>query len=93
MKLLGVRVENWVHPFVESLSDGIVSNLEQAVVWIDALMKGKLKDIKGPEFIKVAMQHYKHMQYENDHPMNKLAANNGILKARIEGISSLLSPT
>lgn len=92
VKLLGARVENWVHPFVESLSDRIVANLEQAVVWIDALMNGKVQDIKGPEFIKIAMQHYKHHQYENDHPMNELATNNGILKARIEGISSLLSP-
>jgi len=91
VKLLGVRIENWVHPFVESLSDALVTNLEQAVIWIDALMNGKLDAIKGPEFIKMAMQHYKHLQYENDHPMNELAANNAKLKSRIEGISSVLS--
>lgn len=87
VELLGVRVENWTHPFVESLSDGIVANLSEAALWIKALMRGTIPDIKGPEFIKGAMLHYRQLQYENDHPMHELAASNEILKTRIEALS------
>ncbi len=37
-RLLDVPVKNWVHPFIESLSDALVENLEEGAEWIKRLI-------------------------------------------------------
>jgi len=47
--LLGVAVENWVHPFVESLSDAIVENLADGAAWLCKFVgasQTKVKDVE-----------------------------------------------
>jgi len=70
--ILGVPVQNFVHPFVESLSDKIVENLEEGAKWIQEAFSNPSITIKGIEYIGAAMQHYKTNQLKHDKPMNDL---------------------
>lgn len=70
--LLGVPVTNFIHPFVESLSDKIVETLEEGAHWISSLVSNPSIQIKGIDHIKASMQHYKKNQFANDKPMQDL---------------------
>ena len=72
--LLGKAVHNWVHPFVESLSDALVADLQEGADKIRYFMKGQAKDIKGVEYIRHAMQHYRAKSLPQDDPMQALLA-------------------
>ena len=76
--LLGVPLNNWIHPFVDSLSDKIVTTVEEGAKWIYSfMMKKEMKlRIKGPEFINEAMTYYRDTQYSKDIPMQFLARDN-----------------
>lgn len=79
--ILDVEVKNFVHPFVESLSDMIVETLEEGASWLHAYFSGKNQvKIKGIEFIKSAMEYYKTTQLEKDAPMKALLAQEEFLK-------------
>lgn len=80
--LLGVTVKNWMHPFVESLSDAIVEDLQQGIEWLKNFQLGKYK-IKGPEFIHEAMNHYQKTQFPSDLPMREIFEKNPKLKEKI----------
>lgn len=82
--LLGVPVANFVHPFVESLSDAIVENLADGAVWIKKYLKDKSLEIKGSEDITRAMEHYKEKQLQNDRPMKELFECNTAVRRLIE---------
>jgi len=77
--LLGVAVEHYVHPFVASLSDKIVSTLEEAAEWLKGF---PYKEVKGREHIEKAMEYYKLTQLQHDTPMLELLRNNEGLKDR-----------
>ncbi len=80
--LLGVTVKNWMHPFVESLSDAVVEDLRQGVEWLKDFLLGKYQ-IKGPEFIHEAMKYYQTTQFPIDHPMHEIFEKNPQLQERI----------
>jgi hypothetical protein len=50
--LLDVAVENWVHPFVESLSDAVVENLFDGALWIRKFVATAALNIKDLEYIR-----------------------------------------
>lgn len=79
--LLDVEVENWVHPFVESLSDLIINDLSELKEFVDNginLTKNKLTMLE-------AMQFYKDNQLLNDKPMLDLLETASIAtKKRVE---------
>lgn len=54
--ILDVPVDNFVHPFIESLSDKIVENLEEGADWIRKIMTDSEIEVKGIEHIATAMQ-------------------------------------
>ncbi len=85
--LLGVEVKDWVHPFVESLSDFIVDSLVDAAAWIQQYIQGAAFPIKGKEFIHQAMDHYRQTQYAYDLPMQDLVENSESLKHRFNRIA------
>jgi len=70
--VLDEPVSNWIHPFVESLSDKIVEDLEEGAEWMHALIANPAMEIKGIEYISSAMQHYKKSQLHRDQPMQEL---------------------
>jgi len=56
---------NWIHPFVQSLSDVIVENLDEAAKWIKEHINEK-KKIKDHSVINEAIDYYKRYHYDND---------------------------
>lgn len=80
--ILGVPVANFIHPFVESLSDKIVENLIEGSTWIDYVVSNANVEIKDVQYIGAAMQHYKDSQLYRDAPMTELLSSNEELKQR-----------
>jgi len=70
--VLGKSVTNFVHPFVESLSDKIAINLVEGAQWIEHVINNPSVKIKGIEYINSAMNHYKNNQFHLDVPMQDL---------------------
>lgn len=92
--LLGSEVKDWVHPFVESLSDAVVESIADGANWIHRVMTGELKEIKNAAFMESAMQRYKTLRFEGDEPMQDLASCSAQLMRRIQNLkreSSLIS--
>lgn len=86
--LLGVEVNSWVHPFIEGLSDQIVSSLEEAAAWLMGTLHEPSSKIKGSEYMREAMQYYLEKQYAQDVPMCTLAASNQVLQERFLSVSA-----
>jgi hypothetical protein len=83
--LLDIAVENWVHPFVESLSDAIVENLLDGASWVQKFVSASAPKVKDIEWIQLAMQHYRDCQLPHDEPMKALITANQELHSRIWG--------
>lgn len=80
--ILGLAVESWIHPFVESLSDAVVENLSEGAAWVRKFISGgaKVKDVAD---IQSAMRHYRDTQLPHDEPMKALLTANQKLHQRI----------
>jgi hypothetical protein len=87
--VLGKPVNNFVHPFVECLSDKIVEDLGEGAAWILSLKSGKSQAIKGIESIQHAMEYYKAEQLQHDQPMRELMSLHKELEARTNNLVSL----
>lgn len=84
--LLGVPVVNWVHPFVESLSDAIVENLAEGAAWIRRFLGDSAPEVRGIDYIASAMHYYRESQLPNDGPMKALLEANNQLQKRVAGL-------
>jgi hypothetical protein len=82
--LLDVAVKDWVHPFVESLSDAIVENLQEGAIWIERFISNSSMPIKDIAYIESAMLHYRATQFHSDVPMKKLIDNSPELELRVK---------
>jgi hypothetical protein len=82
--ILGVCVENYVHPFVEDLSDKIAVNLIEAAKFVDAVMKDPNIAIKDINDVSGVMQYYKDTQLNFDGPMKELIQSCKTLQKRTE---------
>ena len=85
--LLGVPVENWIHPFIESLSDAIVDHLEEGAEWIRKFVNNTAER-KGVDYILGAMEYYRDTQLMSDEPMQTLIAENPKIHERIFEVST-----
>lgn len=83
--LLGVPVKDWIHPFVESLSDAIVENLQEGARWIDRFMSESI-DVKGIDYIESAMHYYRETQLHADVPMKELLIESARLGKQVDNI-------
>jgi len=83
--VLGVPVANYVHPFVECLSDKVVETLEEGAKWIKEALQDTYK-VKGFSDIHDAMNYYKSAQLDDDIPMQELLKINPILRERIADV-------
>lgn len=83
--LLGQKVPNWCHPFVESLSDFIVENMQQAAEAIRKTIDTGISP-KNSQSIQQAMQYYQKNQFEKDMPMKELVHSEDFLIDRMEKI-------
>lgn len=67
--VLGTTVDNFMHPFVESLADKVVGTLEEGAAWIASLPNQRFFKAKNMDSINEAMEHYRNKQFHNDFPM------------------------
>jgi hypothetical protein len=82
--ILGVIVNDFIHPFVESLSDKIVENLAEGAHWIERMISNPTSvKIKGMEHINAAMEYYKESQLYRDAPMKQLSISDDELSKRM----------
>ncbi len=81
--ILGIPVANFIHPFVESLSDKIVENLEDGAQWIHSVITNPIVGIKDIQFIRSAIQYYKDNQLHHDQPMQEILTGSEELKQHI----------
>lgn len=80
--LLDVSIENFIHPFVESLSDLVADDLIEGSKRIDATLSDPKATIKGIQHIGAAMQYYKEGQLHQDKPMQELLTSSKELMQR-----------
>lgn len=81
--LLGVTVDDFIHPFIYGLSDQIVETLEEGAAWIEAMMSDPSMPIKGFEDVQSTMEYYRETQLPLDVPMQKILSSDAI-KQRFE---------
>ncbi len=83
--VLDVVVDDFIHPFVEGLSDQIVENLAAGAEWIKKFVSNPSSmKIKGIGHINSAMQYYKEKQLHRDGPMQQLLTIEDELTKRIQ---------
>ncbi|MES2121723.1 MAG: hypothetical protein V4492_02965 [Chlamydiota bacterium] len=82
--LLDVPVENFIHPFVEALSDKIAEDLVEAALWIRKVLADPSLSFKGIDHIGVAMEHYKKTQLHLDDPMKQMLEASKALQQRAQ---------
>ncbi len=82
--ILGMAVKNFVHPFVESLSDQVVSSLADAALFIENALEDSSFKPKGTEFINSAMEYYMAKGFLNDLPMQEIVGSCPSVKEKIE---------
>lgn len=86
--LLGQHIDDYVHPFVYSLSDYIFETLEQAASWIRKFAEGKGGTPKAIPYVHECMLHYHAKQYSADTPMQELIAQCSHLTERFKNAFS-----
>jgi hypothetical protein len=69
--ILNVPIKDWIHPFVECLSDAIVPDLKSGAEWVEKHLQSP-QLIKDTSTIKSAMRHYRGTQLHHDNPMQEL---------------------
>lgn len=89
--VLNIPVNSWMHPFVENLSDHVAPTIKSGALWIKEYISNNkfFRSLKGPAFIKEAIQYYQLTQYPNDAPMKVLLDNNQNLKERFQSLSEI----
>ena len=81
--LLDTPVSNWIHPFIQSLSDVIVEDLNTGAAWIRRFLTDPALEVKSITTIQSAMQYYRDTQLSHDLPMKALLNANDGLGVRI----------
>ncbi len=79
---LGIDLQDWIHPFVYSLSDAIVDNLVDGARWIREEMLTGEAAIKGRSHIINAMEYYRTTQFPKDVPMQEMFGSDPELSMR-----------
>lgn len=86
--ILGVEVDDFIHPFVYGLSDKIVDKLEEGALWIEKMLSDPSIEIKGLKHIQAAMQYYQESQLPIDLPMREILScetfNNRLTRPLVE---------
>lgn len=84
--ILGVAVKGFIHPFVEGLSDWVVSNLDEACLSIKKALFDPTFTPKGIDYIASCMEYYKKTGLIGDLPMLEIMQTNPIVKQKIESL-------
>jgi hypothetical protein len=85
--LLGVTVKNYIHPFVESLSDKVALTLLDAALFIEKALINPTFEPKGVAQIMQAMEHYLTKGLPRDLPMLEILRQNPSIKEKIDQLA------
>lgn len=85
--LLGNRIDNWIHPFIESLSDYIAENISEGARWIKTAIANPSMPVKSIEQIHESMRYYHQNQLMYDIPMQEVLMNNIDLSIRLKRVN------
>lgn len=87
--ILDMPVSNWIHPFIEGLSDVIVPTIEEGASWmLDCVVnQNKTFTKKDINHIKNAMRYYCDTQSAHDVPMLNIINNNSFVSEKIQDTS------
>ena len=88
-EILGNHISEYVHPFVQNLSDTIVTSVEEGAAWILHWINGETGMVKDLTTIYDAMRHYQHTQYNHDYPMKELIKSCDFLEKSFKDIPAL----
>lgn len=66
LEYLGHIVEPFIHPFIESLSDGVVLSLEEAALWLKDYKNASRNKIIDKEVFTNGMKHYLYNNLKKD---------------------------
>lgn len=70
--VLETEVENFIHPFIQGLSDKVVTTLEEGALWIENILSNPSISIKGIKHIRNSMEYYQETQLPSDLPMQEI---------------------
>ncbi|MCB1107142.1 MAG: hypothetical protein KDK76_03500 [Chlamydiia bacterium] len=91
VEILGTHIAEYVHPFIQNLSDALVTTIEEGAAWVLHWINGEVGEIKDKNAIYDAMRHYQHTQYNHDEPMRELVEKCEVLEKSFKRIPSLIS--
>ncbi len=85
-KILDIPVSNWIHPFIEGLSDVIVPTIEEGARWVHDCIVTQTKTYakKDMNHIKSAMQYYQDTQLPHDAPMSNIININAFVSKKMQ---------
>ncbi|MCH9610378.1 MAG: hypothetical protein S4CHLAM81_04610 [Chlamydiales bacterium] len=72
-------ISDYIHPFIDSLSDGVANSLQEA-----AQLFLELKEVKDLSTVRGSMQHYRNAQYPHDLPMQELIGSCEQLREKLQ---------
>lgn len=87
--VLGNHVPQYIHPFVDTLCDQMVTTLKEGGEWIVKWAKRDVGMVKDLTTVYEAMQYYQNSQYEKDDPMKEMIAGSEELIKQFESIATL----
>jgi len=87
--VLGTHVAEYVHPFVDTLCDQMVTTLKEGGEWIVKWAKKEVGMVKDLTTVYEAMQYYQKSQYEQDDPMKEMIVESEEMLKQFESISVL----
>ncbi|MBS0634531.1 MAG: hypothetical protein JSR37_03615 [Verrucomicrobia bacterium] len=82
--ILDVPVKDFIHPFIESLSDQIVSSLEDASLAIKKVLSDPTFTPKSLEYVASCMEYYMAKGFPDDLPMQEIVSSNESLRTKVE---------
>lgn len=85
--ILGVEVNQFIHPFVHGLSDKMVETLKEGALWIEKMLSDSSIEIKGIEHIHASMEYYQENQLPIDLPMREILSCDA-LNARLGNLTT-----
>lgn len=91
--ILGVPVDDFIHPFVFGLCDKVAETLSEGAQWLVDVLSNPKASIKGVEHMSAAMQYYKDKQLPLDKPMKELLSSSEQLKSRVQNLTMPKIPT
>ncbi len=89
--ILGVQINNFIHPFVESLSDYVAVSLADAIQFLKNVVTDPTFTPRGIEYVTASMEYYLTKNGHQDIPMQQILQSNPIVREKIEALTNFIT--